>query len=85
MWFHSTLAAAGSERLPTSNNLVSARHDAVLIEIVGWLDQNLMQIWVSCVQEVEKEAVQDIPGKKSRKRTTREMEYCYESELEGRA
>ena len=35
------------------------------------------------VQEVEKEVVEDVPGKKSRKRTLREMEYCYEAELEG--
>lgn len=35
-------------------------------------------------QEVEKEEFQEVPGKKARKRTIREMEYCHESELEGR-
>ena len=35
------------------------------------------------MQEVEKEVAEEVPGKKSRKRTIREMEYCYEAELEG--
>lgn len=35
------------------------------------------------MQEVEKEVAEEVPGKKSRKRTMREMEYCYEAELEG--
>ena len=34
-------------------------------------------------QEVEKEVVENVPGKKPRKRTLRQMEYCYEAELEG--
>lgn len=36
------------------------------------------------LQEVEKETTEELPGKKSRKRTIREMEYCYEAELEGK-
>lgn len=35
------------------------------------------------LQEVEKEIVEEVQGKKPRKRTLREMEYCYETELEG--
>lgn len=35
------------------------------------------------VTEVEKETTEELPGKKSRKRTVREMDYCYEAELEG--
>lgn len=35
------------------------------------------------VTEVEKEVMEDIPGKKPRKRSLRQMEYCYEAELEG--
>ena len=34
-------------------------------------------------QEVEKEVAEEIPGKKPRKRTLRQMEYCFEAELEG--
>jgi len=34
---------------------------------------------------VEKEVEEEVPGKKSRKRTVRQMEYCYEAELEGTA
>ena len=32
---------------------------------------------------MEKEVTQEVSGKKARKRTVREMEYCYEEELEG--
>ncbi|KAL3152477.1 hypothetical protein ABBQ32_001512 [Trebouxia sp. C0010 RCD-2024] len=33
--------------------------------------------------EVEKEVMEEVPGKKPRKRSHRQMEYCYEAELEG--
>ena len=42
-----------------------------------------LQNRASVFQEVEKEVVEDVPGKKPRKRTLRQMEYCYEAELEG--
>ena len=36
-------------------------------------------------QEVEKEIEEEASGKKRRKRTVRQMEYCYEADLEGAA
>ena len=35
------------------------------------------------IQEVEKEVMEEVTGKKPRKRSYRQMEYCYEPELEG--
>ena len=37
------------------------------------------------LQEVEKEEVEELPGKKPRTKTVRHLEYCYEAELEGEA
>ena len=38
-----------------------------------------------CLQEVEKEEVEELPGKKPRTKTVRPSEYCYEAQLEGEA
>ena len=37
------------------------------------------------LQEVEREEVEELPGKKPRTKTVRHSEYCYEAELEGEA
>lgn len=44
-------------------------------------DASVQVVWH--VQEVEKEVMEEVPGKKPRKRSHRQMEYCYEPELEG--
>ncbi len=40
---------------------------------------------MGCFQEVEKGIEDEASGKKPRKRTVRQMEYCYEADLEGAA
>ena len=37
----------------------------------------------SLPQEVEKEVAEEVAGKKPRKQTLRQVEYCFEAELEG--